>query len=155
FATHLGDYLNGERPPSGVPQEIAATVLGLPRRVHAAIDHESPPAEEMPLDNLGMSSAYGHDFRLSYAAALLTNEAGREGFLDRFRADAWLIAIPGFLRPGTFSTNFSNGAFSELHLVLGWGTTGLDEVDFQTSATLVGHYTQRFERGDDGALAGR
>jgi hypothetical protein len=153
-AVHIGDYLNSAPEGRGPLQEIAADLLGAPRRVLALLDGEAPPSVELPRDALGMSSAYAHDFRLVYDSAFLTNDRGRDGTLQRARLDARVVDMPGLLRPGSFSTWFSGGNFSELHLRLGWGDGGLDEVDLQTRATLFGHYGQTFSSSADGGMHG-
>ena len=149
FFQHLSAYLNSGPPSGGWPQRVAATTLGFPHRVHAWIDGE-PPRSSAPLDELGFSSAYGHAFRLAYDYGVLSNDLGDGGPLHRFALDVDLASMPGFLREGRVDRDFGGGNFTEMHLRLGQGRTGLEEADLQASATLFGHYFQDFERRPSG-----
>ena len=153
FFQHLSAYLNSGPPNGGWPQQVAATSLGFPHRVHAWIDGE-PPRSKAPLDGLGFSSAYAHGFRLAYEYGALSNDVGDGGGLHRFVLDAELVHMPGFLREGRVDRSFDGGNFTEMHLRLGQGQTGLEEADLHAMATLFGHYDQDFRRGA-GGLYGR
>jgi hypothetical protein len=149
FFVKLGDYVNSAPGGGRLGHRIAARSLGLPRFVHAAIDDEALPPE-IGTDSLGFSGAFGHAFRIAYQPALLSNDRGAEGVLHRAVLGAEIVAMPGFLRPGSFSQSFTDANFTDLHVRLGWGDHGTDEVDIESKVTLAGHYSQSFAATEGG-----
>jgi hypothetical protein len=149
FFVKLGDYVNSAPGGGGLGHKIAARTVGLPRYAHARIDGEAD-APPLATDALGFSSAFGHAFRVAYQPAHLTNDLGASGALHRAAIDGEMIAMPGFLRPGSFEHPFAEGNFSDLHVKVGWGDHGTDEVDIDSTVTLAGYYAQSFAAADDG-----
>src|SRR5690606_24844564 len=143
FFVKLGDYTNSAPGGGALGHRIAARTLGLPRFVHDAIDRDAPPPD-VGADSLGFSAAFGHAFRVAYQPAWISNDAGASGVLHRAALDGEIVAMPGFLRPGSFGTGFDEANFTELHVRLGWGDHGTDEVDVTSNVTLAGHYEQSF-----------
>jgi hypothetical protein len=96
----------------------------------------------MPADSLGFSSFYTHRFALLLGLGSETNEEAHHGQSVDFRAEAELMAVPGFLRPGRFGFTFDDGNFTEAraHISGGHGL-GLS-VDIFFDANLAGHYGQ-------------
>jgi hypothetical protein len=149
FFYQLGNYLNSE-PPSGrshagvgeaLHQSVKATV-GLPRDLHNAIDTPRPPPS-VPRDNLGLSSAYWHRFRVLAAVESLSNHRGLFGPLVGWDGSFELAALPGFLRVGQFERGFSNGNFTSFNVRLAFAGEAHDsELSFDSH--LFGHYQQDF-----------
>lgn len=145
FLFHLMRYLNSAPGGGGRGQKAAAWTLGLPFAAHDAIyDFREPPP--VPPDDLGLSSAYWHRFRLGYGLARLTNDEDRSDVLHGPALEAELVAMPGFLRPGRISTTFAHGNFTDGRLRLAFDGKGLAEAEVWTGATLAGYYTQDVRR---------
>jgi hypothetical protein len=155
FFYQLGNYLNSE-PPSGrshagvgeaLHQSVKATV-GLPRDLHNALDTPgSPPS--VPRDNLGLSSAYWHRFRVLGAVETLSNHRGPFGPLLGWDGSFELAAMPGFLRVGQFERAFSNGNFSSFNVRLAFAG-GAHDSELSFDSHLFGHYQQDFQAAADG-----
>jgi hypothetical protein len=145
FAFQLGEYLASAPGKTTVAQDIARVGLGWPAMVHRAIDKPVPPPP-LPADNLGFSSAYWHDFALSYEYGHSTTNADRTTNLHGVRGEAEIIAMPGFLRPGRFSTGFSEGNFTEGRLRMMWGERRRSDADLWVQAVPFGWYGQDIER---------
>jgi hypothetical protein len=62
--------------------------------------------------------------------------------LHGFEVAAELAQMPGFLRPGAFSSTFANGNFVEMRARAGWGSEGDSETDLWFTADLFGRYDQ-------------
>jgi hypothetical protein len=162
FFHQLGNYLNSEpkRPKKldevvGVEpfgRRMAAMTLGLPRLMHNELDEPAPPPE-VTRDRLGLSSAYGHDFRLSLGVDRIANDRGELGSVFVVRTSGEVVAMPGFLRPGEFSTGFGAGNFTSMNLRIAHGSR-IRDFDLGFDSHLFGHYWQRFERRRSG-LFGR
>jgi hypothetical protein len=90
---------------------------------------------------------------LGYAIAGIANERGDRGLSHDIVAQIDLVAMPGFLRPGTFSVDFDQGNFTSMRLRASVGAGGLDDVDLGIFASLVGRYEQSFDGAPD-ALRG-
>ncbi len=144
FFYRLGDYLNSAPAKENLGQAIAANTIGLERRLHARADGEIGPTS-MPPDNLGLSSAYWHRFMFASQTSLVHNDLGENGALFGLLASAELVAMPGYLLPGHFARTFGSGNFTEMSLRLGIGSSGLDDIAFRSSATLLGYYTQHYD----------
>jgi hypothetical protein len=148
FFFQLGEYLNSAPGGGTVGNRIAAYTLGLPRALHSRADHEHLPPP-LPVDSLGLSSAYDHAFRVAYESVFVTNNLHDEGTLNRAALDAEIVAMPGYHKEGAFAKYFGEGNFTELHLRLAAGSAG-EEADVRADATLAGYYSQRFENGRSG-----
>lgn len=153
FLHQFGDYLNSE--PSKVRTDVAVgasqlgrdaarVTLGLPRYAHNSLDSPREPIR-MPVDNLGFSSAYWHEFRLHLAQTTAENARGGTSQLYGLRGEASLAAMPGFLRPGTFDRWYSNGNFASFELSFA-DSSGTREDEFVIDAHLAGWYGQSVRR---------
>jgi hypothetical protein len=154
FAFQLGAYLNSAPGGGKSPQRIARATLGLPQLVHDSMDGLEAPRTP-PLDSLGFSSAFAHRFRLAYQETLVTDETRRLGSLHGFNVEATLVAMPGFLRPGRFSQTFSDGNFVEMRSRAGWGPEGMNDVNLDFRAALLGNYAQEISGRIGGQPVGR
>lgn len=155
FINRATDYFTSAPGGGGFAQRTAAWTLGLPRSLHTMVTPRNMPPVPLPTDELGFSSAYGHDFGLRYELASLWNDAGDTGAMHRVRIDAAFAAMPGFLRPGRFDTSFGEGNFTELSLRLGFSGNDGSETDLLVRSTLAGRYAQDLTRDDRGGLWGR
>lgn len=157
FFYHLGNYLNSEQPrprlevhppPGAFARGSAKTVLGIPRVVHDAIDEPAQPLRVEP-DELGLSSAYAHRFRVALTQDSLQNDAGKMGGLFGLDGEFELAAMPGFLRPGRFERWFDQGNFTSFDLRLAFGSGGRDsELCFDSH--LFGSYAQDLRATPEG-----
>ena len=153
FLYQLGEYLNSAPGGGGLAQRAAAATLGLPQRLHDALDGVEA-SREPPLDALGFSYAYWHRFGLAYEGTLASGDRGPSDHLHGFRVDARLAAMPGFLRPGRFQRGFQQGNFVEIRARAGWGGSGTSEVDIWSFADLAGRYAQDFAISESGGRSG-
>lgn len=145
FFHQLGNYLNSapidrSGPIPAALRGSSRTTFGLPRRLHDALD-EPPPPPSVPLDNLGLSSAYDHHFRVF--AIQDTNEHEGQGTSSMYGADARfeISAMPGFLRTGTFDTAFSEGNFTDSAVRISLGD-GTKDASVRFDSHLFGWYSQ-------------
>jgi hypothetical protein len=155
FAYHLGNYLNSEPAPALSRAPLASLagggardVLGGPRTLHDAID-QPPPPPRVASDNLGLSSAYTHRFRILFGQETVQDERGKVDGVIAFHGSFELVAIPGFLRPGRFQRWFSNGNFTHWEARLGYAP-GSRDADLDFGSHLFGWYSQNFETGPNG-----
>lgn len=149
FMHQLGNYLNSEQPqirttPYGTPGSVARGgarySLGLPRALHQALDEpEHPPP--IARDNLGLSSAYAHEFRVRMAQQSLFGEDGKLGDVFALRSELEIAAMPGFLKRGRFHRWFTSGNFVSFQLRLANGDSGY-ATEFLFDSHLFGHYGQ-------------
>lgn len=157
FFHQLNNYLNSEPPsvrtelrasPGAVVRGAAASTLGAFRRAHDELD--DPPAPlRAPVDNLGLSSAYGHEFRIRMEQSAIENGDRRSSTLYAFASELELQAMPGFLRPGRFSRWYANGNFTSFDLRIGFnGASRENEMAFDSH--LAGWYSQDIERSSGG-----
>lgn len=145
----FGNYLNSAPEGGGVGNQIAAATLGFPRYIHNRLDGERlPPA--LPADNLGFSTAYSHRFDLGYGFAAADNDQGRSGLEHDVKFDARIVSMPGFLRPGRFSTDFGNGNFTDMRTRLGFDSSGWADLDLYFEADLAGYYSQDIQPAASG-----
>lgn len=144
FFFHLGDYLNSAVGHETAVQRSLAFTLGLPQAMHRPLDgvHGVPFGTQ---DDLGYSSAYWHRFVLGYGVAGVSNELARNDLVQDLFAEAELVAMPGFLRPGRFSVDFDQGNFTGAYLRASMSRGFLRDVDLKFDANLVGTYAQDFE----------
>ncbi len=154
FFFKLGDYLNSAPGGGSWPNELAATTLGLPRHLHDALDNPYRPIA-LPADRLGFSSAYWHRFTLGYGLSEVGNDANVTSTLHSMEMSAEIAAMPGLLRPGRFSTSFSDANFVDMSWRMGFGDIGLQEVDLWFSAALAGFYEQDFRAAGRDGLSGK
>jgi hypothetical protein len=136
----LGAYLNSAPGAENTWTRVASVTLGLPQHLHDSLDAVSAPRDP-PADELGLSSAYWHRFSAGYEYAVV-HSRDRAERLQGFQLTSEIVAMPGFLRPGRFSSAFADGNFSELSWRMAWGKTGLDDVDLWAMVDLVGFYQQ-------------
>lgn len=166
FFNQLGDYLNSEpaHPEVEVRQSLgllardaAQVTIGLPRKVHDAFD-DAPKPPPLEADNLGLSSAYHHAFRLHLELATAENEKNAKQQMYGIGGSFELTAMPGFLRPGQFERWFYDGNFTASEVRYAFGGRDRDfELRFDTG--VAGWYTQHIvsapggRRGFANALA--
>jgi hypothetical protein len=153
FLFQLGDYLNSAPDGGGPGNRIAALTLGLPQHVHDDIDGFAPPRTP-PEDSLGFSSAYAHRFVAGYMTSFVDGVDTIGDSLHGFVLEAWLGAMPGFLRPGRFSVPFSDGNFVEMRAEAGWGAGETNRVDLWFMSSLAGKYFQDLNVSPSGKLRG-
>jgi hypothetical protein len=141
FFFQMGEYATSAPNPGWIGSVLAAT-FGLPRTVHQAIlDDEAPPP--LPLDNLGLSSARAHRFLLAAHYGPNTNARSVE-HLFGFLAEAEVVALPGYGRPGEFASTFFNGAFTEGELTLDTNSALSMDLDVRFEAVYLGRYWQAY-----------
>jgi hypothetical protein len=151
FFFHLGDYLNSAFGHDNAVQRVLAYSIGAPQGIHSAMDGVKAPITTR--DSLGYSAAYWHRFGVGGGIADITNDRGDRGTVADLLFEAKLVAMPGFLRPGRFQTNFSQGNFTEARLRTSVADGWLKDVDLWFGSDLAGHYRQDFT-GSPGALRG-
>jgi hypothetical protein len=139
---HLGDYLN-TAPAGSTGAAIGQAIFGFPVRLQGWLDGQRFH-HGMPRDNLGLSSAYWHRFAVTYHLADNTARAAHDTVLHGVSAEAKLVSMPGFLRPGTFDVFFADGNFTEGRARLLFGPRGLEDSEVWANATLAGYYAQSF-----------
>jgi Domain of unknown function (DUF3943) len=151
FFFHLGDYLNSAVGRANVGQRVLAYTIGAPQALNDALEGSNVPRG--PADALGYSAAYWHDFKIGYGLADVTNDRGDRDTVHDLLFNVKLAAMPGFLRPGKFSVDFSQGNFTEARLRTSVADGLLKDVDLFIASDLVGHYQQDYT-GSPKALVG-
>lgn len=149
FFHQLNNYLNSEPPavktdvrasPGAVARGAAASTFGIFRRTHDELDDPRPPLRAPP-DNLGFSSAYGHEFRLHAEQSVVENGHARSAEMYGFRSALEIAAMPGFLRPGRFGLWFTNGNFTSFDLRIGFNRVSREN-EMVFDSHLAGWYSQ-------------
>jgi hypothetical protein len=143
FAAALSDYLNSTPDKETVPKQTAEAVLGFPRLMHPWRVDPNSGHGRLPPDNLGFSSAFWHRFRIGFESSAVSVE-NRKDQLNGLQVDGELVSMVGFLRPGRFHKIFAHDNFTEAHFRIGFTPRGYTDVEFRTSATIVGWYSQNF-----------
>jgi len=155
---HLNDYLNIGNPAGSGGQRAARYSVGLAGFIHRALHGEPMRDDPLPNDEIGFSTAYVHRMQVAYQLAYVGNDRGGETLLHSVVAHTELVAIPGFLRTGSFHLWFTEGNFSEMRARVGFSKLALAEVDLRFRTALFGYYTQSFarapRRGHATALSG-
>jgi hypothetical protein len=141
--THLGDYLGSARRPR-LGNDIATWTLGLPTRLHRPKGYAGP-ARPMPEDRLGFSSFYWHRFSVLAGSSSASNDIERSEALFDFALGAEIVAIPGFLQPGSFVLPFSDGELTEGRFRMSLGGNGQQTWDLNFEAIIWGRYAQRID----------
>ncbi|MFW5876928.1 MAG: DUF3943 domain-containing protein [Myxococcota bacterium] len=149
----LGRYLNSAPGGGGPGQRAGQWSFGVVNAAHDAI-YDLPGLPDAPPDNLGFSSAYWHRFRVGYYLGRLRNDRDASDVAHGPSLDIRLAAMPGYLKPGRFSTAFAEGNFTEGHLQLLFDEHGLAEADVRIDAIVAGYYAQDL-RLEHGTLWGR
>lgn len=149
----LSEYFSSAPGGGAWPNRLAAVTLGFPRWLHDQLDDPAPPPP-LPPDSLGFSSAYWHRFRIGWELAELSNDVDHTGVATGPVLEAELVAMPGYLRPGSISTGFTNANFTRGHLRLLFDEAGFDEVDLSVSTMVAGWLWQELDLDDDGGLHG-
>jgi len=149
FFHQLGNYLNSA-PRKTAPELVgnsgtfargaAKTTFGVFRNVHDELDDPPEPPPE-PLDNLGLSTAYGHDFALRFQEIVVENPRGRRVELYGVRGEFELAAMPGMLRPGVFQRWFSNGNFTRFDFEISANGRSRENL-MRFDSHLFGYYAQ-------------
>lgn len=137
---HTGDYFNSAPRPRWY-HEVLGYVFGLSHRMHRALDGYKRTTTSLPTDSLGYSSYYWHRFDVLAGPMHLTNDVGASATGGQLRVQAEIVSIPGFLRPGRFAVNFSDGNFVEMLAQLGLGKDA-QAGDLVVDANLFGRYAQ-------------
>ncbi len=145
----LGDYLNSGPRDGPWGNRLAAYTLGSPRYLHDAWDG-APPPRPLPLDNLGLSTAFWHRFGVTYGLSGVDNDHGQSGVVHDVLLEGELIRMPGHLRPGQFERAFGEGNFVDMRTRMSFDGTGFADLDIFFSADIAGYYHQRFERAPGG-----
>jgi hypothetical protein len=143
FAAVLSDYLSSTPETPTIPKQTAEAVLGFPRLMHPWRVDPNAHAGRLPPDSLGFSSAFWHRFRVGFETSAVSVE-NRKDQLNGFQVDGELVSMVGFLQPGRFYKVFAHDNFTEAHFRIGFTSRGNTDVQFRTSATLVGWYSQNF-----------
>lgn len=143
FVFQLSEYLNSAPGKRTTAQTAFAYSLGLASALHGGPRGKQSQAQ-LPADNLGLSSAWWHRFRVAYGIGKVEAPRGEANTFHRFRLDADLFAMPGLLRPGQFATTFGQGNFTDMRLRLGFSDRGLIEANLWFRSVLAGYYAQRF-----------
>ncbi len=141
----LGDYLSSAPEGGTWAHEAAAWTLGLPTRLHAAMDGRSNPPG--PTDRLGFSARRDHDFRFGYEALRADDEEASHGLFAHVRIDS----LRGHGQPGRFRLLYLDGNQVDLQLRMLFREAGSAELDLRARAALLGYYTQTFDRFGDGS----
>lgn len=141
FFVHLGEYFNSAPGGGKWTHKTSGWFLGLPHHLHKG-EAFSAGSHEMPADSLGYSSYYSHRFATLLGTSRVTNEDDKLGQSYELRVEAEVTSIPGFLRPGRFSTWFSDGDFTEARMHAAVGRASGLSVDLFFDANVAGHYGQ-------------
>jgi len=151
FASQLSDYLNSTPENPTLEKTTAKTVLAFPKLLHPwRVDPNSGDGR-LPPDSLGFSSAFWHRFRIGYENAVVDDGKGQDR-LNCIQADGELVSMAGFLGPGRFDKIFAHDNFTEFHLRVGFTPEGDTDVQFRSSGTLVGWYSQNFRPARHGVV---
>lgn len=144
FFFQLSEYLNSAPGGGSWANALADYTLGLPSVLHPHKPNPNSGTARLPPDALGFSSAYWHRFRLGYAASNAYVNGNRFDTLKGFDADAEIVAMTGFLRPGRFHKLFANANFTEMQIKLSSNPSGNTDNEMRFGGTLAGAYAQDF-----------
>lgn len=153
FLHWLGRYLSsGER---GGGARVARWTLGGFHALHGSLDRRDLRLAG-PRDALGLSADIWHRFVVHAGVShnAIDGQLGdatidRALFLEELTASGELVAIPGYLAPGTFSRGFRDGNVSalELRATLGNGRPGIDAL---ADLLLLGRHWQSIDEDGRG-----
>jgi hypothetical protein len=149
FFNHLNGYLNSAPPrvrtdlhrsAGELARDGAQVTFGALRRAHDSWDEPAAPLVA-PEDNLGLSSAYAHVFRLRVEQSAYENDRERAGEIYGLAGDFRIVAMPGFLAPGRFARWYVNGNFTELAFRVGFNGSAREN-ELVAESHLLGWYSQ-------------
>ncbi len=119
--------------------DAARWVLTTPMRFHDALDGRTHGEGPSPL---------WHRFRLSYDVASAAADGGARFAVHGVGFDGTIVAIPGYLRAGTFDRFFADADFATFRARATFGDgSGLDLL---ADTTLLGWYRQAIRPSVDG-----
>lgn len=153
----LGNYLNSEpphvhtrvrQPAENVLRDGAQVTIGFPRRLHDNFD-DPPYPVRLERDSLGLSSAWGHEFRVWTGLTMAGNDEGQTRALIALGGKIELAAMPGFLRPGVIERWYGAGNFTRAEVRSAFAGSWYD-VELDIDSHLFGLYSQDIEVDEDG-----
>lgn len=149
FFSRLARYLN--RAPGGGNrvQRAFGWTLGFSQAVHDAIDRVEPIEEDVARDALGYEASIAHRFEWRVGTSLARASGGGGFAVADVLLDGRLVAIPGYLRPGSFRGFFGDANVTRLDMRTSAGPEGFGfELDADT--VLLGLHAQRVQRSNAG-----
>lgn len=152
FLVHAGDYFNSTPRKPRWTHEVFGLLFGFAHRVHRALDDYQRPSSTMPADSLGFSSYYSHRFDLLAGPVRVVNDAGDGATGIQVRVNTEIVSIPGFLRPGRFAVNFTEGNFVEALAQVHVGRDA-NAGELFCDANLFGRFAQNISEGDRKGIA--
>lgn len=149
----LSHYLNSAPDGGNWAHKTLGWVIGWPVAVNRWIDGKQPVGDEL-YDDLGLSAAYAHRFRLAYQNVSVDDPEGAPGTLHGLHIESEMVAIPGFQRPGKLAIVFDDGNFTEFDVSMLWNEKGeAAQLDLWFDSAVWGFYQQNFE-GPPEAITG-
>lgn len=152
FFYKLGQYLDtGERPSFGL--DLARWLLGTGVALDRSLDGRPRPSVKSR-DNLGLSRAIWHEFRLE-AAVLAADAPGPDNSYALYQTgfSGRLVSLPGYLRPRSFERGFYRAEVADFSLAVEGSRYGMG-LQVEADAILAGYHRQRLTRQGQGALRG-
>ncbi|MGM0558876.1 MAG: DUF3943 domain-containing protein [Myxococcota bacterium] len=140
----LGEYFNSPQSRGNTAGRILTGLFGSPRLLHRWMDDEleDPLAESYEPyggDIWHRFSAWGaYDFRAGPAerGETTTRNNGSLGVSTR------MVVLPGYLRPGDYSTWFFDGRMTNMDFEIGFGPRGFEHIEIFAEAGVLGYHTQ-------------
>lgn len=149
FLFSLESYLNSAPGEGAWGNRAFQYTLGSPVYLHNQADGVLPPPP-VEADSLGFSSAYYHRFSLGYGYTAVDNNLGSSSAVSDVGFGAALYKMPGFLREGSFETNFGDGNFSDVETRMSFSGYGWAGADVWFSNDFAGRYSQDIEATSNG-----
>ncbi len=146
----LGDFFSRSSPTL-----LSRGMAGLLSPVAAMNDWvDGRPSTRAGPGPLGFTAEGWHRFQISGTVASRTfDRADARDEVD-MGLGAELVMLPGYRRPGSLKTWTAPGTRSAVAAELALSGRRDAGGSFRTRTSLAGHYAQRYERGDDGRIAG-
>lgn len=147
FFHRLGQYLNSAPGGGGIGHRVAAWTAGLPTAVHDVIDREGAPPADTPSDEHGFGTDIAARFRASYGVGVADPFRNDEFVLHEMAFRGRLVAIPGYLRPGSFGQVFADANVTQLRF-RGTAAVPGGGLELAADTMLVGWHGQSLEGAD-------
>jgi hypothetical protein len=149
FFSRLALYVNRYPGKPTLGQRFAGAIFGPLQAFSDLVGGQSKQVESAA-DNLGLSAAIHHAFRLHFGLALQST-ATRDSLLADLGVDAALISIPSHGRPGRFRRLLRDGDFTRFRMSHVQGA-GEREFDSYADLSLFGWYAQQISPDQRGGF---
>ncbi len=142
FASRLAFYLHRPHGRATLRQRIAAAVFGPSEALHRIRSGMSPSSG--PRDSLGYDADLWHRFSMRTGYTRVDGKGGASSAAD-LHLSGEFVAIPSYLRPGSFSRFFHDGDITRLEIRTANADSARRDLDLYADTVLLGYYGQRID----------